>query len=174
MYITGDPEGIPYSVFTEKLPHSPIGGDYAGKELRTNPVRTAAVFDSGKVTDLHAIIPTKLMSGSDIISLSEEEKAVLKLISIRLLCAVTEDFRYAETSVVLDCGGEEFSSIELIKLTGCKLCQFSLISAVVVIVHVVVNNDLDLQGLSEGCHLLADVILPCPLLWAQYKSKCDF
>ena len=22
MYITGDPEGIPYSVFTEKLPHS--------------------------------------------------------------------------------------------------------------------------------------------------------
>jgi hypothetical protein len=22
VYITGDPEGIPYSVFTEKLPHS--------------------------------------------------------------------------------------------------------------------------------------------------------
>lgn len=34
-----------------------------------------------------------------------------------------------------------------------------MISAVVVIVHVIVNNGLDLQELSAGCHLLADVIL---------------
>lgn len=37
------------------------------------------------------------------------EKVVLQLISVRLLCAVAEDFRYAETSVVLSCGGDEFS-----------------------------------------------------------------
>lgn len=83
--------------------------DVTGEGLRTKPVRPAAVFDSGKVTDHHAIIPTKSMSGSDISSLSEGEKVVLQLISVRLLCAVAEDFRYAETSVVLSCGGDEFS-----------------------------------------------------------------
>jgi len=33
VYITGDPEGIPYSVFTEKLPHSRLilAGGRTGK-----------------------------------------------------------------------------------------------------------------------------------------------
>lgn len=39
MYITGDPEGIPYSVFTEKLPHSLVtkqtGFDYS-KTIKPN------------------------------------------------------------------------------------------------------------------------------------------
>lgn len=83
--------------------------DVTGEELRTKPVHPAAVFDSGKVSDHHAIIPTKTMAISDTDSLSAGEKAVLQLISVRLLCAVAEDFRYAETSIVLSCGGEEFT-----------------------------------------------------------------
>lgn len=83
--------------------------DVTGEELRTNPVHPAAVFDSGKVSDHHAIIPTKTMAGSDTDSLSSGEKAVLQLISVRLLYAVAEDFRYAEASIVLSCGGEEFT-----------------------------------------------------------------
>ena len=67
---------------------------YAGDALRTDPVRPESVFDSSKVSDHHAIIPTKTMPGSDITGLSSGEKAVLQLISVRLLCAAAEDHRY--------------------------------------------------------------------------------
>ena len=81
---------------------------YSGDALRTDPVRPASVFDSSKVSDHHAIIPTKTMAGSDITDLSSGEKAVLQLISVRLLCAAAEDHRYAEMTVKLSSGAEEF------------------------------------------------------------------
>ena len=83
--------------------------NYAGAELRTDPVHPASVFDSSKVSDHHAIIPTKTMAGSDITGLSSGEKAVLQLISARLLCAAAEDHRYAEMTVKLSSGAEEFT-----------------------------------------------------------------
>lgn len=74
-----------------------------------DPVRSASVFDSSKVSDHHAIIPTKTMVGSDLAGLSSGEKAVLQLISARLLCAVAEDHRYTEMTVILSSGSEEFT-----------------------------------------------------------------
>lgn len=82
---------------------------YSGDALRTDPVRPASVFDSSKVSDHHAIIPTKTMAGSEITDLSAGEKAVLQLISARLLCAAAEDHRYAEMTVKLSSGAEEFT-----------------------------------------------------------------
>lgn len=82
---------------------------YAGEALRTDPVRSASVFDSSKVSDHHAIIPTKTMAGSDFTRLSFGEKAVLQLISARLLCASAEDHRYTEMTVILSSGSEEFT-----------------------------------------------------------------
>ena len=77
--------------------------------VRTEPVRKGAVFDSSKVTDHYAIIPTKSISGSDTSSLSNGEKAVLQLVSVRLICAMQDDFRYVETCIKLSCGSEEFT-----------------------------------------------------------------
>ena len=74
-----------------------------------DPVRSASVFDSSKVSDHHAIIPTKTMAGSDITGLSPGEKTVLQLIAVRLLCAAAEDHRYAEMAVKLSSGAEEFT-----------------------------------------------------------------
>ena len=82
---------------------------YAGDALRTSPVRSSSVFDSSKVSDHHAIIPTKTMSGSDITGLSQGEAAILQLVSVRLLCAAAEDHRYAEATVKIRCGEEEFT-----------------------------------------------------------------
>ena len=82
---------------------------YTSDALRTDPVRPESVFDSSKVSDHHAIIPTKTMAGSDITWLSSGEKAVLQLISVRLLCAAAENYRYAETTVKIRCGDEEFT-----------------------------------------------------------------
>ena len=82
---------------------------YTGDALRMDPVRPKAVFDSSKVSDHHAIIPTKTMADSDITGLSSGEKAILQLVSARLLCSAAEDHRYAEMTVKLSSGGEEFT-----------------------------------------------------------------
>ena len=82
---------------------------YSGSVLRSEPVRLASIFNSSKVSDHHAIIPTKTMTGSDFSELSLGEMAVLQLISARLLCAVAEDYRYAESTVKSRCGAEEFA-----------------------------------------------------------------
>ena len=82
--------------------------EYAGDALRTDPVRPSSVFDNSKVSDHHAIIPTKTMSGSDISGLSQGEAAILQLVSVRLLCAAAEDHRYAEATVKIRCGEENF------------------------------------------------------------------
>ena len=77
--------------------------------------------DSGKVSDHHAIIPTKTMCATDFAELPSGEKAILQLIEIRLLCAAAPDHRYAEDTIVLTCGGEEFSKkIKTVLLGGWK------------------------------------------------------
>ena len=82
---------------------------YNGSALRNEPVRPASIFNSSKVSDHHAIIPTKTMAESDFSVLSLGEMAVLQLISARLLCAAAEDYRYAESTVKVSCGAEEFT-----------------------------------------------------------------
>ena len=77
--------------------------------LRNEPVHPASVFDSSKVSDHHAIIPTKTMASTDLTDLPLAEMAVLQLISARLLCTVGEDHRYAEATVKISCGAEEFT-----------------------------------------------------------------
>ncbi len=72
--------------------------------------RLIRVIDSKKVSDHTAIVPTKTMVAADLDGLSTGQREILKLISIRLLCAVGEDHRYAETAITLTYGGEEFSS----------------------------------------------------------------
>ena len=77
--------------------------------------------DSGKVSDHHAIIPTKTMCATDFAELPSGEKSVLQLIAVRLLCAAAPDHRYAEDTIVLTCGGEEFSKkIKTVLLGGWK------------------------------------------------------
>ena len=82
---------------------------YTGDALLTNPGHPASVFDSSKVSDHHAIIPTKTLTDSDITGLSSGEKAILQLVSARLLCSVAEDHRYAEMTIKLSSGGAEFT-----------------------------------------------------------------
>lgn len=68
-----------------------------------------AVINDKKVTDHHAVIPTRNLRGADLSALPIGEKAVLELVAVRLLCAVTEPYTYAETSVVMECAGAEFT-----------------------------------------------------------------
>ena len=70
----------------------------------------AQVINSKKVTDHHAIIPTKTAAGFDISSLSRGEQAILKMLAVRLICAVGIPCRYAETVIEAECAGQKFST----------------------------------------------------------------
>ena len=72
------------------------------------PVNAAQVINSKKVTDHHAIIPTKTAAGYDISSLPSGEQAILTMLAVRLICAVGTPYRYAETIVETECAGQKF------------------------------------------------------------------
>ena len=72
------------------------------------PVNAAQVINSKKVTDHHAIIPTKTAAGYDISSLPSGEQAILTMLAVRLICAVGTPCRYAETIVEAECTGQKF------------------------------------------------------------------
>ncbi|MCD7920573.1 MAG: DNA topoisomerase 3 [Clostridiales bacterium] len=74
------------------------------------PVHAAQVIDSTKVSDHHAIIPTKELQHCNFTELPKGEFAVLQLITARLLCAVGEPYRYAETTLELECAGQVFTA----------------------------------------------------------------
>ena len=74
------------------------------------PIHVQQVINGSKVTDHHALLPTKSMAKADLAALPAGERNVLRLIAARLLCAVGEPHRYAETTIITICAGEEFSA----------------------------------------------------------------
>ena len=74
------------------------------------PIHVQQVIDGSKVTDHHALLPTKSMAKADLAALPAGERNVLRLISARLLCAVGEPHCYAETTLTTICAGEEFTA----------------------------------------------------------------
>ena len=74
------------------------------------PVHAEQVTNNSKVSDHHALLPTKSMANADLAALPAGERNVLRLIAARLLCAVGEPHRYAETTLTTICAGEEFSA----------------------------------------------------------------
>ncbi len=74
------------------------------------PVHAEQVVNNKKVTDHHAIIPTRELQKCNLGELPKGELAILQLISARLCVAVGDPYRYAETVIELDCGGTAFSA----------------------------------------------------------------
>ena len=77
--------------------------------LRDTPLNRRPV-DDAKVTDHHALLPTKSMANADLAALPAGERNILRLIAARLLCAVGEPHCYAETTLTTICAGEEFTA----------------------------------------------------------------
>ena len=78
-----------------------------GMEIACN---AAQIVNDKKVTDHHAVIPTRNLQGADLSGLPVGEKAVLELVALRLLCAVAQPYTFAETAVVVECAGAEFTA----------------------------------------------------------------
>ena len=74
------------------------------------PIHVQQVINGSKVTDHHALLPTKSMAKADLAALPAGERNILRLIAARLLCAVGEPYCYAETTLTTICAGEEFTA----------------------------------------------------------------
>ena len=71
---------------------------------------TRRTVNREKVTDHHAILPTRSMLQADLEALPKGEQNVLKLIIARTLMAVSKPFRYLETLLTTECAGEKFTA----------------------------------------------------------------
>lgn len=91
----------------------------------TGAVNAAQVIDNSKVSDHHAILPTKQIAGADFAALPTGERNILSLLAARLLCAVCPDkYVYADTSVTLDCAGTLFTAKGRVELAdGWKVIE---------------------------------------------------
>lgn len=73
-------------------------------------VHTKQVINGKKVTDHHAILPTREVAKCHLNELPKGEQEILNLLIARLFSAVGEPYRYAETIIEAACGDTLFSA----------------------------------------------------------------
>ena len=105
-YITDDDEEM-LEELTEELEGFL---DIAPEDVDEAVPRTRRTVNREKVTDHHAILPTRSMLQADLDALPKGEQNVLKLIIARTLMAVSKPFRYLETLLTTECAGEKFTA----------------------------------------------------------------
>jgi len=105
-YITDDDEGM-LEELTEEL-EGFLG--IVPEDVDDAVPRTRRTVNREKVTDHHAILPTRSMLQADLDALPKGEQNILKLIIARTLMAVSKPFRYLETLLTTECAGEEFTA----------------------------------------------------------------
>lgn len=66
------------------------------------------IINNDKVSDHHAIIPTEYIGGAANAELSKDEKAILEMVIIRFLAALSPQYEYSETECVYEIAGEQF------------------------------------------------------------------
>ena len=70
----------------------------------------AQVINDKKVTDHHAVIPTRNIQGADLSGLPAGEKAVLELVALRLLCAVASPIPLRKPPLLWSAPVREFTA----------------------------------------------------------------
>ena len=99
-----------YNIMAASLPGlvTDVGKAFAVEEPFS--IHVQQVINGSKVTDHHALLPTKSMANADLAALPAGERNVLRLIAARLFCAVSKPYCYAETTLTTICAGEEFTA----------------------------------------------------------------
>ena len=69
---------------------------------------TERITDNSKVSDHHALLPTKALESTDLSKLTANERDVLFLILRQLLCSAAEPYKYDTVKVALECEGIAF------------------------------------------------------------------
>ena len=105
-YITDDDEEMLAGLADELEEFIGIAADTADSAVP----RTRRTVNQDKVTDHHAILPTRSMLQANLDALPTGERNILKLIIARTLMAGSKPYRYLETMLTTECAGEEFTA----------------------------------------------------------------
>ena len=73
-------------------------------------VLAAQICNSAKVSDHHALVPTRSAGKTDPETLPVGEREILRLVALGLLRAVCPSFRYEEMLLTADCAGQKFTA----------------------------------------------------------------
>ena len=76
------------------------------------PVNTAAVVNNAKVSDHHALLPTRSAQHADWDALPTGERNILAMLTVRLVCAVGEPHTFEAVTAVLEIGSHRFTAKE--------------------------------------------------------------
>lgn len=106
-YITDDMEQTAADMVSRTARAFKFGADYEAQGCVPDIKR---LINNSKVSDHHALLPTKEISRYDFSRLPEDCWNVLSLIAIRLLLAVSPVHTYDTVTAKLDCGGREFTA----------------------------------------------------------------
>ncbi len=66
------------------------------------------IINNDKVSDHHAIIPTENIANAVNADLSANEKAILEMVIIRFLAALSPQYEYSETEYIFEVSGKKF------------------------------------------------------------------
>ena len=72
-------------------------------------IKASQAVNDKKVSDHHAILPTR-NAATNAIKLSESERAILNMIIIRMICAVSEPYIYEDHVITVRCADHEFKA----------------------------------------------------------------
>ncbi|MBQ6208767.1 MAG: DNA topoisomerase 3 [Prevotella sp.] len=105
--------GLYQTTFGGIKPYAPIVKPLGGKPL----LKSKKVFDTSKVTDHHAIIPTGVIPKA----LSDMERNVFDLIAKRFIAAFYPDCKFSTTTVLGEVGNPEDQEHIEFKVTGKEI-----------------------------------------------------
>ncbi|MBQ6062643.1 MAG: DNA topoisomerase 3 [Prevotella sp.] len=105
--------GLYQTTFGGIKPYAPIVKPLGGKPL----LKSKKVFDTSKVTDHHAIIPTGVIPKA----LSDMERNVFDLIAKRFIAAFYPDCKFSTTTVLGEVGNPEDQERIEFKVTGKEI-----------------------------------------------------
>lgn len=104
-YLTGDMEEMVKPLCMALVGAFPFAAGFPGE------VEAGRVINNAKVSDHHAILPTKEAAKADFQALPTGERTLLSLITQRLLCGVHPEAHVAAvTEATLSCNGTEFAA----------------------------------------------------------------
>ncbi len=106
-YITDDMESQAAEMVTLAAKVFPFGESYDALACEPDVKR---LINNDKVSDHHALLPTKEISRYNFDTLSEECYNVLCLVAARLLCAVAPKHTYDTVTAELSCGDTTFTA----------------------------------------------------------------
>jgi DNA topoisomerase III len=102
-HLTGDMAKELPQLF-EALAAVPDYAPFAAGLVAAPPARSRRVFDDGKVSDHHAIIPTAKAKSANLDQLPRDERRIFDLVARRFLGAFLPDAEFALTDVVIRVG----------------------------------------------------------------------